>query len=127
MNFIAAGRTLLIHDAKMGTHLWFVLTDPDPSTGRVVLVMLVTERSHTERTTRLTVGDHPFISHASAIDFGTATYALAAKLTSKLGSSLAKLGADMSTSLLKRVRAGLIDSSHTPNEIVRYCGPLFES
>lgn len=45
----------------MGTHLWFVPTDPDPVTTRVVIVALVTQRGHTERTVTLDVGDHPFI------------------------------------------------------------------
>ena len=127
MNFIRAGRSLILHDAKMGTHLWFVLTDPDPVSGLVVLVMLVSERPHTARTVRLTVGDHPFIKHDSAVDFGTATYVPASKLMSRLGKGMANLDPDMSASLFERVRAGLIESAHTPNEIVKYCRPLFEA
>lgn len=110
----------------MGTHLWFVLTDPDPQTKQVVIVMLVSERVHTERTVCLEVGDHPFIRHASAVDFGTARYAPTAKLEAAVARSRASLGADMSVSLLARVRKGLLDSSHTPNEIVHRCRPLFE-
>jgi hypothetical protein len=58
----------------MGTHLWFVLTDRNPDRNSMVLVMLVTVKMHTDRTLHLHVGDHPFVRHESAVDFGTATY-----------------------------------------------------
>ena len=110
----------------MGMHLWFVLTDPDPETRLVVLVALVTERAHTERTVRLDVGDHAFIKHASNVDFGSAKYAPAAKLEAALAAQRATLGEDMSASLLARVRNGIVASSHTPNEIVAYCRVKFD-
>ena len=45
----------------MGEHLVFVLTDPDPVTNLVVVVTLVSEKSHTDKTVCLGPGDHPFI------------------------------------------------------------------
>ena len=101
----------------MGTHLWFVLTDPDADSGLVILVALVTERGHTDRTLRLDVGDHPFIVRMSNVDFGTAKFAPAARLDSHLGRGVAELDADMSSSLLERVREGLVRSSRTPNQV----------
>jgi hypothetical protein len=126
VSIVRAGRSLRIRDARTNTHLWFVLTDPDPMTGKVVLVMLVSERSHTERTVRLGVGDHPFIRHASNVDYGTATYAPVAKLEAALGRGVASLDADMSDDLLQRVRDGLLASSHAPHDVVEYCRGLFE-
>jgi hypothetical protein len=126
VNIIRAGRSLRIRDARTKTHLWFVLTDPDPATGKVVLVMLVTERPHTERTLRLDVGDHPFVRHPSNVDFGSATYAPAAKLDGLLAQSIANLDADMSADLLRRVRYGLLASSHAPHDVVEHCRALFE-
>lgn len=110
----------------MGAHLWFILTDPDPETRLLVMAALVTERAHTERTVRLDVGDHAFIKHASNVDFGSAKYAPAAKLEAALAAQRAVLGEDMSTSLLARVRDGIVTSSHTPNEIAAYCRSKFE-
>jgi hypothetical protein len=109
----------------MGTHLWFVLTDPEVSSGRVVIVALVTERAHTERTVRLNVGDHPFIAHASNVDFGSSTYAPVSKLDAALAEHRATLSADMSAPLLALVREGLLSSSHTPNDIIEHCRPRF--
>jgi hypothetical protein len=122
---LRAGRALLVRDARMGTHLWFVLTDPDPDRDWVVLVMLVTVKEHTDRTVHLEVGDHPFIRHSSAVDFGTAKYAPAAKLEDALSSGRATLAEDMSAALLARVRAGLLVSGRTSNDVADYCRALF--
>lgn len=126
MNPIRAGRSLIIHDRRIGSHLFFVLTDPDTETGLVVIVALVTERGHTERTVRLDVGDHEFIKHASNVDFGSAKFVPAAKLNAGLARSQAVLSADMSISLLDSVRNGLIASSHTANDIVSHCKDLWK-
>ena len=125
MNLVRAGRSLIIQDRRIGWHLFFVLTDPDAETGLVVIVALVTERGHTERTVRLDVGDHEFIKHASNVDFGSAKFVPAAKLNAGLAGRRAVLSADMSASLLDRVRDGLIASSHTANDIVSYCKNLW--
>ena len=125
MNFIRAGRALMVRDRRMGAHLWFVLTDPDPSTRHVVMVALVTERAHTEKTVSLGAGDHPFIVHASNIDYGTATFAPASKLNERIVEGRAVLKADMSRELLGTVRRGLLRSSHTPHAVVDYCRSLF--
>lgn len=120
-----AGRALLLRDARMGTHLWFVLTDPAPDRHAIVVVMLVTVKPHTDRTLHLEVGDHPFVRHTSAVDFGTATYAPAARLQNALASGRATLADDMSADLLARVRAGLLASARTPDDVAEYCRPLF--
>lgn len=122
---LRAGRALLVRDRHMGTHLVFILTDPDPDHGWAVTAMLVTQRPHTDRTTLLDVGDHPFIRHGSAVDFGTATFAAAARLEDALRSGRATLAADMTADLLARVRAGLLASGRTPNAVAEYCRGLF--
>jgi hypothetical protein len=122
-----AGRALVLRDARMGTHLWFVLTDPDPDRNSIVLVMLVTVKTHTDRTLHLDVGDHPFVRHESAVDFGTAKYVPAVRLQDGLASGRATLAEDMSADLLTRVRAGLLASARTPNDVADYCRPLFTS
>lgn len=127
MNIIRAGRAVVVRDRRMGTHLWFVLTDPDPLTGLVVMVALVTERPHTEKTVRLDAGDHSFVRHASNVDFGTARFAPSSKLSERLGRGVATLDADMSAGLLEQVCRGLLASSHTINEIAAYCRENFRT
>lgn len=123
MRLLRAGRALLVRDAAMGTHLWFVVTDPDPHA--MVLVMLVSLKPHTDRTLVLDQGDHPFVDHPSSVDFGTARYFPAAKLEAALASGRANLHSDMSPALLERVRTGLLASARTPNEIADYCRAKF--
>jgi hypothetical protein len=108
-----------------GKHLWFVLTDADPVTGKLVVVMLVTSRPHTDKTVVLRPGDHPFIRHESNVAYGSADFIPLSRLQSRLRSGSAKMRSDMSTELLKAVRDGLIASSRTPRYIKDYCKEKF--
>lgn len=121
MNVIAAGRSFILRDRKMGEHLMFVLTDPDPDTNQVVIVTLVSEKSHTDKTVRLVPGDHPFVRWASNVDYGLATFKPANAIVTAIGNGRAVLQQDMSDDLLKRVRAGLLASSRTPNVVADHC------
>jgi hypothetical protein len=90
-----------------------------------VMVALVTERAHTERTVRLAVGDHPYINHSSNVDFGTATFAPTNKLIQGIAKKAAIHHDPMSAALLAKVRAGLLQSSHTPNALKEHCRTIF--
>lgn len=116
-----AGRAIHWTEPAAGPHLWFMLSDVDPDTAQVVLVRLVTSRSYTDKTVTLSVGDHPFVKHASNIDCGSALLLRADKVDAMLKSGVATLDADMSTNLLATARAGLLSSSHTVHFIVDYC------
>jgi len=49
-----AGASFLISGGRVGKpHLWLVLTDPEPPTGKVVIAMVVTSRPHTDKTVTL--------------------------------------------------------------------------
>jgi hypothetical protein len=104
----------------MGAHLFIVLTEPDSMSGRVVVVPIVTERAHTDKTVRLDHGDHPFIKHPSNVDFGAARYAFVAKLAEAIARGEASLDDDVAETLLMRMQRGLLESSHTINEIAAY-------
>lgn len=77
---IGTGTALIIRDRKLGPHLYFVLTDPDGD-HRVVTVLLVTAKRHTDRTTMLLPGDHPFVRHESHVDYGTAKFIPVSRLS----------------------------------------------
>lgn len=124
MNFIVAGRSFIIYDHRMNEHLWFVLTDPDDA-GYVIIVMLVSMKPHSDRTVTVDVGDHDFVRHLSSVDYGTATPKLAKKLAAHIASGKARLHSDMSPGLLYRVRAGVVASARTPNDVRDSCKALF--
>lgn len=121
---VEAGRAV-IQVGPDGKHLWFVLTDPDAITKKVVIVMLVTARPHTDKTVVLPPGAHPFIAHESNVNYGSADFVPLSRITARLASGAAKLQPDMSPKLLKKVRRGLLYSPRTPNYIKDYCKQIF--
>ena len=120
MSGVVAGTAFYIRDRRMGTHLWVVVTSADPQTGRVVIVPIVTERPHTNKTVQLNVGDHPFIRHASNVDFGSARYANSVTLTERMALADVVRAESFDAPVLSRLQHGLLTSSHTINEIAAY-------
>lgn len=97
-----------------------VLTEPCHHE-KIAMVMLVTERDHTDKTVILLEGDHPFVKHPSSVDYGQTTYRPAAKLAAAVSNGAAVMQATLSRSVLARVRDGVFASSRTPNEMLEYC------
>lgn len=126
MNLFCAGRAVLLVGGAVGKpHLWFVLTDPDPSTDQVLWVMMVSAKPHTDDTVVIVAGDHPFVQWESNVDYGSARFVPVSKLASASAQGRLRLQQDMSPGLLARVRAGLLASSRTIHEIKDRCRPLF--
>ena len=126
MNVFAAGRAFTLFGHPVGPmHLWFLLTDPDPGTYRVVMVMVVSAQPHTDKTVVLGVGDHPWIRHESNVDFGSARFIPTSKLEAAQRGNRLILQAEMSDQLLSRVRNGLVLSSRTIHEVKDYCSKRF--
>lgn len=122
MEFFQAGRAfILLGDAAGPSHLFFVLTDPDPQTNKVVTVMVVTAKAHTDKTVLLQPGEHSFVRRESSVDYSTANLVSVGKLAGALAATKLRPYPDMSKALLKRVREGLLESSRTINDIAEYC------
>lgn len=105
-------------------HLILVLTDPTGPHDLVVVTAVVSVKPHTDKTVTLLPGDHPFLLRQSNVDYGWACF----KPAKLLASALLKHGErqqDMSDDVLARVRAGLLASSRTPNEVLEHCRPIF--
>src|ERR1035438_10358093 len=66
------GDTLLIPAPGMGVtpHLWIIATEPVTDTQLCVIVNVTTLRNSRDQTVMLRKGDHPFITHDSAIFYG---------------------------------------------------------
>lgn len=122
-----AGAAFLIRDRQMGPHLFLVLTDPDTSRRLVVTVAVVTEKSHTDKTCALDVGDHPFIRHRSNVDYGSARFVPLGKLEDQLRSGRAIAQPTLSPAVLKIVQHGLLTSCRTIHAVVDHCRPLFDT
>ena len=48
-------------------HLWVLITNSDPVTHEAIMVNVTTQRPHSDTTTILKMGDHPFIKQSSVI------------------------------------------------------------
>lgn len=126
MRFVRAGGALLLPGGhKRVPHLFAILTDPDPKTGLVVVVMIVTARDHTEKTVTLVAGDHPFIRHDTNVNYGSAVFVPSAKLETALAQGSGKLQPDFSKTALATIRDGLLASSYAPRQVSDYCRVLF--
>jgi len=126
MELVRAGRALLLretHDAK--PHLWFVLTDPDGEPPRIVAVMVRSARRFTDPTLVLTIGDHPFVRHESSVHYSSARWFAVQALQKAFHDGHCSVQADMSPTLLARVREGLMKSPFTVNAVREYCGERF--
>jgi hypothetical protein len=126
LEFIRAGASFLISGGRVGKpHLWLVLTDPEPPTGKVVIAMVVTSRPHTDKTVTLNPGDHQFIVRESNVAYGEAYFRTSDQLTSAIQAGRCELQPDMSDELLTRVREGLLESPFTIHAVADYCRERF--
>ncbi len=92
---------------------------------KVVAVMVVSEKPHTDKTVTLNVGDHPFFQHTSNIDYGTAKLFPRAKLENQINAR-GKLARRLSRAA-RKARAGILGSSRTPNYIKEYFEARFDT
>jgi hypothetical protein len=121
-----AGRAFVLAGGPVGKpHLFFVLTDPDPKTKKVIVVMLVTAKRYTDKTVSLVVGDHPWVRHDSDVEFGTARPMPLSKLAQALRRADLHLQEDLSAPILEKIRQGLLTSSRTIHDVKEYCRPIF--
>ncbi len=126
MSPIYAGQSLyinLIEGPK--PHLWFVLTDPSGNPPKVVSVMLRTAKSYTDPTLILNIGDHPFMSRPTCVDYSTAKLVSILILEEGISNALIEEYDDMSPNLLEVVQKSLLASPRTPNYIIDYCRDKF--
>jgi hypothetical protein len=68
----------------------------------------------------LNKGDHPFVQHESVIAYRFSQIRAVEDITEMLRNGSARPRDPVSPQLLKRIRAGLLDSDFTPNGIRAY-------
>jgi hypothetical protein len=83
--------------------------------------MVVSKKTHTDPTTTLMPGDHPFIAHESHVDYGTAKPVSVERLRGDWGGGTCELQPNVGQGVLKRVQAGLLVSENTINFVKAYC------
>lgn len=123
MHFFAAGSAVLLITTQQGKpHVWFVLTDPD-SENKVLAVMLVTRRRHTDETTVLAPGEYSFGDPVEGATYGETKLFPVNWLAEMVRKNRARMCEPLSSELLVRVLAGVRVSGHVPNWVLEYLGP----
>jgi len=110
------GDTFLIEDEDgQDCHLWILITPP--TEGEVVIVSVTTMRKRSETLVVLRKGDHPFIDHDSVVAYSYSQVKTVEDIEAAIENGTAKKREPASAELMRRVRAGLIDSDFTPNGV----------
>lgn len=99
-------------------HLWVLITRPDPRTNQAVMVNLTTQQPHSDTTTILVKGEHPFIKRPSVIYYADAKIVPdATALDKAVAGKMWRQHDDFDQSLIARIQAGLMTSPFTPDKV----------
>lgn len=116
---VHAGSTLLIPSGPQGDHLFFCVLEPKVLTRKdcVLLVPLCSVRAKFDSSCIVEVGEHPFVSHKSFIDYRHARVDAVEDIERKLLSKYFKRGDPADQALLTRIQQGLQLSSRVQRHI----------
>ena len=98
---------LLPKPGRETEHLWVLSTNPNPVTHETIMVNVTTQRPHSDTTTILNVGDHPFIQKPSVIFYADARTVDARLLDAAVGRGACGTHSALSPAVLQRFRLAL--------------------
>ena len=117
------GETLLfsILGSNQIPHLWVIVTEPNPDDWLCVIVSVTTLRNNCDQTVTLRRGDHPFVTHDSAISYTDAMIVDVRSLDAEVAAGRASSNSACSADLLELVQNGLLASPFTPKKVAFFC------
>jgi hypothetical protein len=98
-------------------HLWVLITKPDPATHEALMVNLTTKRPHSDTTTILNVGEHPFVQKPSVIFYADARIVDTRLLDAAVQRGACRMHAPFQPPVIARIQAGISASPLTPRRI----------
>jgi hypothetical protein len=98
-------------------HLWALVTAPDSATDEAIMVNLATQRSHSDTTTVLQPGEHPFVDRPTVAFFADARLVKVSLLDASVQQGIARAHTALSEEVLTRIQNGLLVSPFTPGKI----------
>lgn len=98
-------------------HLWVLITNPDPATHEAIMVNVTTQRPHSDTTTILNAGDHPFVQKPSVIFFADARMVDTRLLDAAVRRGAYNAHAAFQTRVILKIQSGLLASMFTPKKI----------
>lgn len=107
------GDSILVAKSEQTTpHLWIVITSPCPKTNDVIMVNITDRQGHSDTTTILESGVHPFVKKVSVIYYADAMIVKAAKIDAVVKEGSGKPHAPCGGPMLKRIQQGVLASPH---------------
>jgi hypothetical protein len=98
-------------------HLWVLITKPHPQTCEAIMVNVTTQRPHSDTTTILHPGDHPFVQKPSVIFYADARIVDTRLLDQALQNGAYQSHAVFEPTVMTRIQAGVAASPFTPKKI----------
>ena len=98
-------------------HLWVLITNPDPVTHEAIMVNVTTRRPHSDTTTILNVGDHPFIQKPSVIFYADTRMVNTDLLHAAVTRGACQIHAAFQEPVIRRIQSGVAASPLTPRKI----------
>ena len=98
-------------------HLWVLITAADPTTHNAIMLNVTTRRPHSDSTTVLNPGDHPFVHKPSVIFYADARIVDVRLLDQLVKQGSFKSHAPFDRGVLTRIQNGVQQSRFTPNKI----------
>jgi hypothetical protein len=119
---IVPGFTFLSETPSSSTEHLYVILFP-PVEGRVLFVNVTTPKHNSDLTCVLKVGDHPFLTHDSVINYADSADATLDQVNKAISLNVFKPHAPFSADLLKRVQEGATTSQAFPPKFRKYIPP----
>lgn len=103
-----AGDTFFLYAPEVAeqSHLWVVLSDPSLDSENVLIVNLTSEADYQDHSCVLQPGDHPFIKHASCVNYPGARRVTLAALQDNLKRKAITPDIPVTAEVLRRMREG---------------------
>jgi len=98
-------------------HLWVLITHPDPKICEAIMVNVTTQRPHSDKTTILNAGEHPFIRQPSVVFYSDARTVDTRLLDAAVQRGAYRGHAAFDAAVLGRIQAGVAVSPFTPRKI----------
>lgn len=108
---------MLPKPGQVTEHLWVLITKPDPITQEVIMVNITTQRAHSDTTTILNPGDHPFIQRPSVVLYADARITDIRLLDQAVASRSFRSHSAFSPAVLQRIQSGIGTSLFTPKKV----------
>jgi len=116
--FKAGDTFYLTHATGSTPHLWVLLWGPQGAAAAFIAVFLTTRRPYSDPACVLNVGDHPFVTHETAVRYNSPIRWTEAALDEMIARGHGFQRDAVTPDVLERLRNGFLTSARTPHAFV---------